>query len=150
MSTELTSVDVCASPQRVYSFAQDVSRWPTWLAHYRYVRVLQEVNNERVAEMSARRDWIPVRWKAAQRLDPLTPRIEFEHLSGWTQGMQVAWNFTPIPNGTRVTISHDLSTINVPLVRTRLGRAIVAKFFIAPIAGRTLARMKQLAEASHE
>jgi ribosome-associated toxin RatA of RatAB toxin-antitoxin module len=143
------SIDVDASPSDVYALAQDVANWPRILPHYNYVRVLQETDDARVAVMSAQRNWIPVRWTAEEHLLPAIPRIEFTHITGWAKGMRVAWIFDPLPRGTRVTISHDLATLQVPLVRTRLGRLIISEQFIAPIASRTLASVKKAAEAHH-
>jgi len=140
------SVDIGAPPDAIYAMAQDVARWPSMLPHYRWVKVLREDDGERIVEMAARRDWIPVRWTARQTLDPATPRIGFTHLSGWTKGMSVAWTFEPLPGGTRVTIVHDLGR---PLLGEWFGQKIVGEFFIQSIAGRTLARMKELAEAAY-
>jgi len=140
------SVDVAAPVQRIYELAQDVAAWPAILPHYRWVKVLRENGREREVEMAARRDWIPVRWTALQTLDPSTPRIEFKHLSGWTKGMSVAWTFAPCAGGTRVTIAHDLDEHVRPMLRGWFGHRVVGDFFIQSIAGRTLARMKQLAE----
>jgi ribosome-associated toxin RatA of RatAB toxin-antitoxin module len=143
------SVEVQASPEEVYALAQDVANWPRILPHYASVRVLRETADERIAVMSARRNWILVRWTAAQRLLPSIPRIEFTHLSGWANGMRVAWIFDAIAHGTRVTITHDLATLRLPLVRNRVGREIIATQFIAPIASRMLASIKAKMEARH-
>jgi ribosome-associated toxin RatA of RatAB toxin-antitoxin module len=140
------SIDIAAPPHAVYELAQDIGRWPQLLPHYRYVRVLSEREHERTAEMAARRGWIPVRWTALERLDPVTPRIEFRHLSGWTVGMEVAWIFEPIALGTRVTIVHDLHFSRIPVLGGWVSEHIIGDFFIQSIAGRTLARMKELAE----
>jgi len=140
-------VDIKAPAAAIYALAQDVARWPSILSHYRWVKVLCEGTDERVVEMAARRDWIPVRWTARQTLDPATPRIGFTHLSGWTKGMQVMWRFEPHDGGTRVTIVHDLDFAHRPLLGEWFGRNVVGEFFIQSIAGRTLARMKELAEA---
>ena len=141
------SVDIAASPHEIYALAQDVARWPAMLPHYRWVRVLREESGRRVVEMAARRDWIPVRWTAMQTLDERTPRIGFVHLSGWTKGMEVWWSFEPVGMGTRVTITHDMQ--NRPLFGEWFGRRVIGDYFIQSIAGRTLARMKQLAEGLH-
>jgi ribosome-associated toxin RatA of RatAB toxin-antitoxin module len=143
------SIAVHAPPDAIYALAQDVANWPRILPHYRYVRVLSETDEDRVAVMAAWRDWIPVRWTAAQHLLPAIPRIEFTHLSGWATGMRVAWIFDRIPGGTRVMISHDLTTLRLPLMRTRMGREIIARHFIGPIASRTLSRMKAVVESRH-
>jgi len=141
------SIDIAAPAHRIYELAQDIGRWPALLPHYRYVTVVKEQANERVAVMAARRGWIPVRWTTIERLDPSTPRIEFTHISGWTAGMEVAWTFAPIAGGTRVTIEHDLDFRRVPVLGPWIGRRVIGEFFIQSIAGKTLARMKQLAEA---
>jgi ribosome-associated toxin RatA of RatAB toxin-antitoxin module len=141
------SIDIAASADTIYALAQDIARWPEILPHYRYVTVLREQPGERTAVMAARRNWIPVRWTTVQRLKPDIPRIEFTHLSGWTAGMEVAWTFAPITGGTRVTIEHDLDFRSIPIIGPWVGRRIIGDFFIQSIAGRTLARMKELAEA---
>lgn len=143
------SIDIAAPPHRIYQLAENVAQWPEILPHYRYVRVLREDENERVAIMAARRGWIPVKWTARERLDPVTPRIEFTHLSGWTVGMEVAWIFQEIVGGTRVTIVHDLDFKRTPLASEWIARRIIGEFFIQSIAGRTLARMKQIAESNN-
>lgn len=142
------SIDIDAPASAIYELAQDVVRWPIILPHYRWVKVLRDGEHERVVEMAARRDWIPVRWTALQTLDPAVPRIDFTHLSGWTKGMSVTWRFEPRNGGTRVTIVHDLDYSSRRLLGEWFGRRIVGDFFIQPIAGRTLAHMKQLAEAA--
>lgn len=141
------SIDIKAPAAHIYGLAQDVAQWPSILPHYASVRVVSETDNERVAVMSARRDWLPVRWMAKQHLLPSIPRIEFIHLSGWAKGMRVAWLFDTLPHGTRVTITHDLEPLKLFIVRNWLGREIIAKQFIAPIASRTLASIKAEAEA---
>lgn len=146
MMTE-QSIVVDAAPDEVYALAQDVANWPSILPHYNYVRVLQETHDSRVAVMSARRNWMPVRWTAEQHLLPTIPRIEFTHISGWAKGMRVAWIFDPLPHGTRVIITHDLAALQLPLVRTRLGQQIISEQFIAPIASRTLASVKKAVES---
>jgi ribosome-associated toxin RatA of RatAB toxin-antitoxin module len=142
------SIDIAAPAQTIYELAQDIGRWPALLPHYRFVRILKDGPHERTAIMAARRGWIPVRWETVERLDPTAPRIEFTHLSGWTAGMQVAWTFEPVEGGTRVTIEHHLDFRRIPLIGPWVGRRIIGDFFIQSIAGKTLARMKELAEAT--
>jgi ribosome-associated toxin RatA of RatAB toxin-antitoxin module len=132
---------VHASPGRVYRYASDTERWPEYLPHYRYVRVLQDAGDTRVVEMAAKRSGIPVRWRAEQTNDPLTPAIRFHHVAGWTKGMDVLWSFEPVAGGTRVSIDHRAG-LPFPM------NWIVGKFFIDHVATRTLRRMKALAEAS--
>lgn len=136
MTNEIT---IAAPPERIFERASDTAHWPQMLPHYRYVRVLHSDGSRYVVEMAARRGKIPVRWRAEQINDPLKPQIFFRHLGGWTRGMRVYWRFTALHNGkTRVRIDHELNSPLAP---------IIGKFFIDPIATRTLARMKELCEA---
>lgn len=132
---------VRASPGRVYRYASDTERWPEYLPHYRYVRVLKNSGDRRIIEMAAKRSGIPVRWRAEQTNDPITPAIRFHHVAGWTKGMDVLWSFEPVAGGTRVSIDHH-ARLPFPM------DWIVGKFFIDHVATRTLRRMKALAEAS--
>jgi ribosome-associated toxin RatA of RatAB toxin-antitoxin module len=144
------SIDIRAPASLIYDIAHDVSRWASILPHYRYVRVLERSGaDDCVCLMAARRDFVPVRWTAAVHLLPQIPRIEFTHLRGPVTGMRVAWIFDPIGQGTRLTIHHDMATLRKPLVRTALGTQIAARVFIEPIASRTLACIKALAEERH-
>src|SRR5262252_6286788 len=104
----LSQIQVQAPPERVYALAAAVERWPELLPHYRWVRVLgQRGERERLVEMAARRDWIPVRWGAIQRLHPERQRIEFLHVRGLTRGMKVEWRIEPDgPGGSEVRIWH--------------------------------------------
>jgi ribosome-associated toxin RatA of RatAB toxin-antitoxin module len=142
-----TSIDIAADPETIFRFASATERWPEYLPHYRFVRVLEDRGETRVVEMSAWRNWIPIAWVAEQRNDPSGPHIAFLHLRGWTRGMEVEWHFRPISGGTRVEIEHRLR-FRFPIAAEWLGRHVVSDFFIDFVAQRTLARMKVLAEAA--
>jgi ribosome-associated toxin RatA of RatAB toxin-antitoxin module len=145
--TETSNEIVIAAPaKRIYDLAVATERWPDILPHYRYVRVLEERGSSRVVEMAAWRDFIPIRWVAEQSGDPERPIIRFHHIAGWTRGMDVEWRFEPHAEGTHVTIAHRLA-FQFPFAADWLGRNVVGKFFIHDVAGKTLARMKVLAEA---
>jgi len=140
-----TSIVIDADPQTIYRFASATERWPEYLPHYRYVRVIQDDGASRIIEMAAWRDFIPVRWVARQTNDPARPHIAFKHLAGWTKGMDVEWRFEGDRGGTRVTIEHRLA-FQFPIAADFIGKHVVAAFFIENVAKKTLARMKALAE----
>ncbi|HEY7729094.1 MAG TPA: hypothetical protein VID50_11660, partial [Candidatus Eisenbacteria bacterium] len=98
------------------------------------------------AAMSARRGLIPVFWEALQTADPEGWSIRFRHVRGVTRGMDVRWSLAPERGGTLVTITHDLD-LRWPLLGRFVADHVIARHFIEPIAGRTLARFKALAEA---
>lgn len=133
----------------IYQLAAPVERWPEILPHYRWVHVLRDDGDRRLVEMAARRDWIPVRWRAEQRLFPEEPRITFRHVGGFTKGMEVKWVFEPTEQGgVRVAILHDLPRLlGLPLVGDLAANRIVGPLFVKDIAGKTLRKIKELAEA---
>ncbi|MGP6156435.1 MAG: type II toxin-antitoxin system RatA family toxin [Vulcanimicrobiaceae bacterium] len=141
------AVVVAAPPERIYRLASATERWPEYLPHYRFVRVLEERAGSRLVEMAASRDWIPIRWVAEQFNDPERPTIRFLHVRGWTRGMEVQWRFEPVEGGTRVTIEHRLK-FRFPVAADWLGEHVVCKFFVDDVARKTLARIKALAEAA--
>jgi ribosome-associated toxin RatA of RatAB toxin-antitoxin module len=136
---------VHAPLERVFDLAADVERWPELLPHYRYVRRLPHAA-ERHFEMGARRGPIPVRWRAIQRPLPEERRIEFVHTGGVTRGMEVAWRFEELGDGLDVSIEHELH-LEWPLVGSFVADRVIGPQFIEAIAGRTLRRVKELAEA---
>lgn len=147
MTVTRTSVDIAAPAEVVYRLGADTPRWPEILPHYRSVDVLARDGVRRVVAMRAWRDVFPLSWVAEQLDDPARPHIAFRHLRGWTRGMDVEWIFEPIPGGTRVTIEHRLA-FRFPFAAEWLGRHLVSGYFIHGVATRTLACIKQLAEAA--
>ena len=137
---------MAAPAQVIYPLAAEVERWPALLPHYRWVRVVERAGNRKLVDMSASRDGIPVTWRALQVLDPEAPRITFRHVRGVTRGMDVAWTFREQAGGTLVRIEHDL-TLGWPLIGAWVAERVIGPQFIANIAGKTLRRIKQLAEA---
>jgi len=141
---------VRAGAAEVYGLAAPVERWPEILPHYRWVRVLEDDGEgRRLVEMAALRDFIPVRWRAEQRLFPDVPHITFRHVGGITKGMEVEWVFAPQGDGAvRVSILHDLPRLaGWPLIGGLVAERIVGPLFVSNIAGKTLGRIKELAEA---
>jgi ribosome-associated toxin RatA of RatAB toxin-antitoxin module len=146
MTVTRNTVEIAAPPQAVYALASATEKWPEILPHYRYVRVLGENGATRTVAMGAWQDVFPIRWVAEQTNDPRTPHIAFHHVRGWTRGMDVEWIFEPVAGGTRVTIEHRLQ-FRFPLAARWLGKHLVSDYFVHGVAAKTLARMKQLAEA---
>jgi len=138
------SIWIDAPPERVYPLVADLSRWKERLPHYRYVRRIPDA--ERHFEMGARRGPIPVRWRAIQRPIPERRTIEFVHTGGVTRGMAVAWRFEDRGDGLDVSIEHELK-LAWPLIGDFAAERVIGPHFIDAIAGRTLRRVKELAEA---
>jgi ribosome-associated toxin RatA of RatAB toxin-antitoxin module len=150
-------IDVAASPELVYRLARDVTRWERLLPHYaRSVALREEPDGTRVCDFIARRPFvpllgpgIPVTWRSRTWHESATRRLRFVHVAGATKGMDVTWTIEPVVlahggEGTRIEIAHDFAPA-IPGFA-----AFVDRFFTRPIAGRTLATFKAIAEALHE
>ena len=145
-------VQVRAAPRSVFELVRDVARWPELLPHYREVTIHSREAGHVVATMAANRNAgpinLPVSWRAEQWADdsdPLDLRLRFVHLGGWTRGMDVTWSIRPRDDGASVTIEHVFSS-RLPILGWEVLPRIIDRFFVKPIAGRTLAAFKALAE----
>jgi ribosome-associated toxin RatA of RatAB toxin-antitoxin module len=145
-------IDVAAPPELVFRLARDVERWPRLLPHYVAVRVVERpADGSVVARFVARRPLVPVlglglpvAWRSRTWNEPETLRLRFVHRGGATDGMDVTWRIEATAAGCRVSIDHDFRP------RVRGWAALVDRLFTRPIAGRTLATFRDLAEAVDE
>lgn len=144
MRTENT-IEIAAPVEAVYALAAEVERWPEFLHHYRWVKLLHREGNRKVVAMAARRDWIPVSWVSIQELEPEVPRMRFQHIGGFTRGMRVEWSFDVRPGTVLVAIRHEFH-LPWPVLGRLVSDRIVGDFFVRHIAGQTLMMIKQRAE----
>jgi len=144
------SIEIDAPPDVVFRLARDVTRWDRLLPHYVRSREIGRADDEAVVvDFIARRVLVrtlgiglPVIWRARTWSEPATRRLRFVHIAGATKGMDVTWRIEPrADGGTDVTIEHDFAP------RLPGFAAFVDGAFTQPIAGRTLATFKALAEA---
>ncbi len=146
------AIDVAAPPELVFRLARDVERWELLLPHYARSRARERrADGSLVVDFVARRPLIgvlgiglPVTWRSRTWNDPATCRLRFVHVAGATKGMDVTWRIDAVGGGSRVSIDHDFRP------RLPLFAAFVDRVFTRPIAGRTLATFKALAEALAE
>jgi ribosome-associated toxin RatA of RatAB toxin-antitoxin module len=142
-------MDMAAPPELVFRLARDVERWAELLPHYVSVEARERrADGSLVARMVARRPLVgalglglPVAWQARTWNEPDGLRLRFQHRGGATNGMDVTWRIEAHDGGSRVTIEHDFRP------RFRPWASVVDRFFTRPIATRTLATFRTLAEA---
>lgn len=147
-------IDIAAPPELVYRLARDVTRWSRILPHYARSEVVRrEPDGVLTCDFVARRPFVPllglglpVTWRSRTWHEPSTRRLRFVHVAGATKGMDVTWTIELVPRangspGTRVEIAHDFAP-GIPGFA-----AVVDRLFTRPIAGRTLATFRALAEA---
>jgi ribosome-associated toxin RatA of RatAB toxin-antitoxin module len=143
------AVDIDAPPEVVFRLARGVERWERLLPHYTRSRVVERrADGSQVVEFVARRSFVavlglglPVAWRARTWSESDRLQLRFIHVAGATRGMDVTWRIESNADACRVSIDHDF--------RPRMPgfAAFVDRWFTRPIAGRTLATFKALAEA---
>jgi ribosome-associated toxin RatA of RatAB toxin-antitoxin module len=144
-------IDVAAPAELVFRLARDVERWPDLLPHYVAAtrRAAPDPDGRLLVAFVARRPLLPVlglglpvAWRSLTWSDEADRRLRFVHRGGATGGMDVTWRIEDMGDGRcRVEIEHDFRP-RVP------GWAwFVDRLFTRPIAGRTLASFRALAEA---
>jgi ribosome-associated toxin RatA of RatAB toxin-antitoxin module len=142
-------IDIEAPAHLVFDLARNVERWPALLPHYVRVRVRERhPDGSQNADMVAVRTiipllglGIPVAWRATTWAEEQGLRLRFRHVAGATRGMDVTWRIEADGGGCRVSIEHDFRPRVAPWA------ALVDRLFVRPIAGRTLATFKAIAEA---
>lgn len=139
-----------ANVPRSFALASEVERWPERLAHYRWVKVLDRVDDNRsVVEMAAWRPFGVARWPAwwvsEMEIDRGAPAIRYRHIRGITRGMDVEWRFAASGGTTEVTIEHMWDGPAWPLIRTPAAEWVIGPVFIHGIASRTLSGLARAA-----
>ena len=142
---------VRTSLERVFAVAADVERWPSFLVHYRWVRVLKRDGAGAVVEMAAWRPFGPLRyptwWVSEMKVEPARV-VRYRHVQGITRGMDVEWQFAQEAGGVAVTIVHQWTGPHWPLIGRLAADWVIGPVFIHGIASRTLAGVKAQAEAA--
>lgn len=146
MHTE-NAIVIHAPASRIYQLGARIEFWPEILPHYRWVAILRDEGRWRLAEMAATRDGFPVKWTSIQELDPARHRMRFRHVRGISRGMEVEWSIEPArEGGMLVRILHDFDPPWPRPLGPLVARHIVCDAFVHNIAGKTLLRLKSLAE----
>ena len=144
-------IDVAAPAELVFRLARDVERWPDLLPHYSSAtrRAEPDAEGRLLVAFVARRPLVrvlglglPVTWRSLTWSEQASRRLHFAHRGGATNGMHVTWRIEDrLEGGCRVEIEHDFHP------RVPGWAAFVDRLFTRPIAGRTLATFRSLAEA---
>lgn len=145
------AIDIAAPADMVFDLARDPRRWERLLPHYARSRAVETRAEAVVIDFVARRPLplvgilglgLPVAWRARTWNEPPTRRLRFVHVAGATRGMDVTWRIEERgPAACQVAIDHDFRPRIAPFA------AFVDRAFTQPIAGRTLATFRALAEA---
>lgn len=144
-------IDIGAPAETVFRLARDVERWPDLLPHYASAtrQAAPDPRGRLLVAFVARRPLIgllglglPVAWRSLTWSVAADRTLHFAHRGGATNGMVVTWRIVDRPDGAcRVDIEHDFRP------RVPGWAALIDRLFTGPIAGRTLATFRAIAEA---
>ncbi|HKC45970.1 MAG TPA: SRPBCC family protein [Gemmatimonadales bacterium] len=150
-------IRIRAPLDRVFAIARDIERWPEILPHYRWVRMLERRSDGGRVEMAAWRPFgpaplrYPTWWVSEMWVEPDggQPVIRYRHVDGITSGMDVRWQLTTAAGGgVAVEIVHQWSGPAWPLVGGLAANLVIGPVFVHGIASRTLAGIRDTAEAA--
>ena len=148
----LDRIVVDAPINRVFAVACQVERWPEFLPHYRWVRMLERTRTGGIVHMAAWRPFgllkYPTWWVSQMEIVPHAHVIHYRHVRGITRGMDVEWRLDRQVDQTNVCIEHAWDGPGWPLLGRLTADKVIGPVFIHNIALRTLAGVKQEAERS--
>jgi ribosome-associated toxin RatA of RatAB toxin-antitoxin module len=143
-------ISVRGSITRAFDVASNVERWPEFLAHYRWVRMLSKDGNGGLVEMAAWRPFgvlkYPTWWVSKMKVIPSEFRVLYKHVRGITSGMDVEWRLSEVDGTVDIAITHEWTGPNWPLIGKLAAERVIGPVFIHAIASRTLAGVKTEAE----
>jgi ribosome-associated toxin RatA of RatAB toxin-antitoxin module len=145
-------ISIAAPLERVFAVASDVERWPDFLQHYRWVRMLDRQGSGGVVEMAAWRPFgvlrYPTWWVSEMEVVPQRWEIRYRHIRGITKHMDVVWRLTEQRSTVEVSIIHEWAGPRWPLIGGPAASLVIGPVFIHAIASRTLQGVKREAEAA--
>ena len=153
MMRTVDTIRIAAPPDRVFTAAADVERWPAILPHYRWVRMLDgsPLAGWGIVEMAAWRPfglfkW-PTWWVSEMDVRPAEREVHYRHIRGITTGMDVVWRVTGNGSEAVVELIHEWDGPRWPLIRRPAAEWVIGPIFVHGIASRTLAGIRRHAEA---
>ena len=144
-------IAVAAPIDVVFRTAADVERWPDFLRHYRWVRMLERHARGGIVEMAAWRPFgvfkYPTWWVSEMEVVPERHEVRYRHIDGITRGMDVVWRMERRGDLVEASIVHEWQGPSWPLIGRPAAAWIIGPVFIHGVASRTLAGVKRQAES---
>jgi ribosome-associated toxin RatA of RatAB toxin-antitoxin module len=147
----LDRVAVAAPLDVVFRTAAEVERWPEFLGHYRWVRMLERHARGGIVEMAAWRPFgvfkYPTWWVSEMEVAPERHEVRYRHIEGITRGMDVVWRMQRRGAMVEASIVHEWQGPPWPFIGRVAAAWIIGPVFIHGVASRTLAGVKRKAES---
>jgi len=136
--------------KRVFEVSSNVERWPEFLPHYRWVKMIERHSSGGLVEMAAWRPFgflkYPTWWISEMEVFRDQRRVCYRHLRGITAGMEVEWNLAERDGMVDITILHEWTGPRWPLIGQLAANLVIGPVFIHGIASRTLQGVKRETE----
>jgi len=146
----LDEITVGGSLERTFEVASHVELWPTFLPHYRWVRMLEPRGGAHIVEMAAWRPFgvlkYPTWWVSEMEVVPAENQVRYAHIHGITAGMNVVWQLTQRADQVHISIVHEWAGPRWPLIGGIAANLVVGPVFIHGIARLTLEGVKRESE----
>ena len=143
----LDEITLAGSLDRAFDVASGVERWPAFLPHYRWVRMLEPRNGTSVVEMAAWRPFgfvkYPTWWVSEMEVVPAAYQIRYTHIRGITAGMDVVWQLSQRQDHVHISIVHEWTGPQWPVIGGIAANLVIGPVFIHGIARRTLEGVKR-------
>ena len=139
------SILIDAPADSVYERAADLEAYSDLADEYRESKVLSRDDAGAVVERKARIAGLPFTWRSNAAFVP-PHSIEFCQISGPLRGMRTLWQIAPEPEGTRLSIVHDLTVGPRPVGNALAG--VVYRLFVKKLALKILTSLKASLEAA--
>ena len=147
---QISEAIIHAPLNKVFVVAADLTRWPEFLPHYRYIRFLTHTPTGGIVKMCCVRRRILTTWISDFRIDTVKHELRLHHLRSTlnaTLGIKIVWSFEELPDGSvRTRITHDLRKKRL-LISRRVTDWVLGRFFIDDVAAKNLAGLKRKVEA---
>ncbi len=146
----LDEITVNGSLERTFEVASQVELWPTFLPHYRWVRMLEPRGGVPIVEMAAWRPFgvvkYPTRWVSEMEVVPTENQVRYLHIHGITARMNVVWQLTQRDDQVHISIVHEWAGPRWPLIGGIAANLVIGPVFIHGIARLTLEGVKRESE----
>jgi ribosome-associated toxin RatA of RatAB toxin-antitoxin module len=144
------TVSVQGPIDKAFAASSEVERWPQFLPHYRWVKMVERRSDGGLVEMAAWRPFgvfkYPTWWVSEMTILPDDHRVLYKHVDGITRGMDVEWRLVETNDAVEISIVHDWAGPQWPFIGAMAADLVIGPIFIRGIASRTLAGVKQETE----
>src|SRR5574341_1099607 len=123
MANVEASTVIHAPVERVYALAKDVEEFPNFMPDLERVTVLERLPGGTVTEWVGLVQGRKIRWIEEDQWDDARHACTFKQRSGDFTRYEGVWEFQPVPEGTRTSLTVDFQ-LDIPLAGALLSNLV--------------------------